>query len=295
MLIDDVAMKMVRKGDDVIMIGSNAPAGETLPHIRNAAKRALDSGYTKYGPTSGLFELRQAVADKLKREYDFEADPESEILLTNGAEEAIFLAMQALVNSGDEVLQSKPSYPFDLHVNYSEGISTEYRLEERNGWKLDAERVESRVSRKTRLVTLVNPHSPTGRVFTREELEEFSEIAVKRNLFVLVDHVYSDLVYDGRRHINIANLPGMRERTVIVCSFSKSYPGMGGWRVGYAVGNRKLIAEMTKLHGLISNMGGCTFAQKGAVEAYLANQTPLSRMVRKFQRQRDASVKRLNE
>jgi aminotransferase len=293
-VIDDIVFEMNRKGEDVIMIGSNAPSGDTYQYIKDAAKRALDEGYTSYGPSNGLYDLREAIANKLRKDDHLDIDPDSEILLTTGGEEAIFLTMQMLVNPGDEIIQSRPSYPFDLHVEYCGGTTVEYPLQEEENWALDGGQLESKVTARTKLITLVNPHSPTGRVYTRNEIEAVAEVAIKHDLFVLVDHVNADLIYDGAKHINIASLPGMKERTIIESSFSKSYPGMAGWRVGYSVSSKEMIQKLTKLHCLISNTGGCTFAQKGAAIIYAGAQETLERGIEKFQKQRNYTVKRLN-
>jgi aspartate/methionine/tyrosine aminotransferase len=288
----DKAKILERQGVDVIHTAGNELGGVTAEVIRNAAKKALDDGYTGYGPTVGLPELREAVAHHLKRD-GADYDPETEIMITTGGEEGIFLTMQCLINKGDEVLVLSPAFPFGLHIRYSGGKDTYAPLEPPE-YMIVAEEVEKYVTSRTRLITLVNPDNPSGRVYTRKELEAISQIAKQHDLFVLNDTVNEALVFDDRTNYNIAAFPDMKDRTIIEGSFSKSY-AMAGWRVGYMAAHSTLIENAAKVHAIMNNAGGCTFAQKAAVDVYAGPQDWVKQIRSDAQKGRDYVVGRLNQ
>jgi len=290
----DTAAEMKRRGEDVISLAASSVVEDTPAHLKEALKKALDEGYTRYPPLPGLYELREATAQKLKSEDGVEVDPNSQILITMGGQEAIFLTMQALVSPGDEVLMTTPCYPFDLHIRYAGGVPVFVPLRREDGFRLDAEEFERKITSRTRLITMVNPHNPSGRVFTRDEIEGIAEVAKKHDLLVLADIVNEKLVYDDRQTLCIASLSGTEERTVIENSFTKCF-GMSGWRIGYCVANKEIIAQMTKLHFVTNNVGPPAFVQKAAAEVYRGPQEPLKGIVKRCEEGRNYAFKRFNE
>lgn len=288
------AMAAQMKGEDIVNAVSNALPMDTPAAIKEAAKKALDEGYTRGAPLLGLPELRESIARKLEKIDRIRADPETEIIVTHGAQEAIFLTVQALVHPGDEVIQCSPDYPFYLNVNNASGIPVYVPLRKNENWRLEPKDVEMAVTPKTRMIGLDSPHNPTGRVFTRAELEGIAQVARKHDLVVLSDVANEMLVWDGRKNINIASLPGMQERTITTSSVSKCY-GMSGWRVGYACGNRDLIFQLSKLHNVACNEGPATFAQKGVAALYDKLPEIMEGLLEPYEKKRDLAVGRFNE
>lgn len=288
------AMAAQMKGEDAIDSTSNAIPMDTPAAVKEAAKKALDEGYTSSAPLVGLPELRGAIARKLEKMDGIRADPETEIIVTHGAEEAIFLAIQALVEPGDEVIECSPDYPFYLNIENASGIPVYVPLRKNENWRLESKDFETAVTPKTRMIALDSPHNPTGRVFTRAELEGIAQVARNHDLIVISDVANEMLLWDGRKNINIASLPGMQERTITTSSVSKCY-GMSGWRVGYACGNRDLIFQMSKLHAVACNVGPATFAQKGAAALYEKLPEIMEGLLEPYEKKRDFAVRRLNE
>jgi aspartate/methionine/tyrosine aminotransferase len=292
--ISSLATAARMKGEDIIDTTSNAILMDTQAAIKEAAKKALDEGYTRGADVMGLPELREAIAGKLVKMDGIRANPETEILVTHGAEEAIFLAMQALIDPGDEVIECSPDYPFYLNIQNASGIPVYVPLRKNENWRLEPKDIEAAVTLKTRMIALDSPHNPTGRVFTRAELEGIAQVARQHDLLVVSDVANEMLAWDGRKNLNIASLPGMQERAVTTSSVSKCY-GMSGWRVGYACGNRDLIFQMCKLHAVACNVGPATFAQKGAAALYANLPEVMEGVLEPYEKKRDFAVRRLNE
>jgi aspartate aminotransferase len=293
-MLSDMGHEMRRCGEDVISIAGTALTEPPPEHLKEATKKAIDQGYTGYPPLRGLYELREAISEKMKRIDSLDVDPQTEVLVTMGGEEAIFLAVQALISPGDEVLMTKPSYPFDLHIRFAGGTPVYVPLSENDGFKLNADEFSERITSKTRLLALVNPHNPIGRVFTRKETEDLAQVAQEHHLYVLEDTVNDAMIFDGRKKICMASLPGMRRRTIVVSSFTKCY-GLAGWRTGYAVADRSTIDQMVKLHMMLNNVGPPPFAQIACEQIYRGPQEPLKQIVARCQERRDFMYKRINE
>jgi len=293
-LIEEKADEMIRKGEDVILATNNEITEDTPTYIKDTVKQALDRGYTQYPLLLGVNELREAIAEKLRRE-DVEADPEKEILTTLGAQEGIFLTIQSLVNFDDEVIMFKPDYFFNFHIQYSGGRSVFIPLRKESDFRLDLDAVAERITSRTKMICLDSPSNPVGRVYTEEELKGLAELAKDHDLYILYDTANERLVWEGRRNLNLLSFPGMRERAVNTSSVSKCY-GMGGWRVGYVVAEEDFIRNIAKLHLLINNGGPPTFVQWGAAALYRDLESkPLKDLLKACEKRRDIAYKRINE
>jgi len=285
--------RMEREGARIIHLEIGAPDFGTPEHIREAAKRALDAGETHYSSNYGIFPLRAAIARKLAADNGLSYDPDAEIIVTTGASEAIHLAMTALVSPGDEVLVPEPSWPNYRNVSVLVGARpVAVPLREADGFQLDPDEVERRITPRTRLLVLVSPQNPTGAVLRRETLEAIAKVVERHGLLVVSDEIYEKLVYDGQRHVSFASLPGMAERTVTINGFSKAY-SMTGWRLGYLAAPEPMVTPMVKIR---EYMTSCvtTFAQFGAIAALEGPQAPVAAMAREFARRRALVVERLN-
>ncbi|UCG45200.1 MAG: pyridoxal phosphate-dependent aminotransferase [Candidatus Bathyarchaeota archaeon] len=278
----------------VISLGIGEPDSLPPPHIRDAAKRALDEGQTHYMPTAGTLELRNALTEKARHDYHLQYDPTSEVLVTIGGTEAIFLALLTLIEPGDEVLIPNPGFVcYRPSVLMAGGIPVSMPLLEENNFTLNAETVMPLITDKSRVILINTPNNPTGSVFPYNDLAGLAKLAVERDLVVISDEVYEKITYDNSRHHCLATFPNMHERTVIVNSFSKTY-AMTGLRVGYALGPESLITPMILAHQFIT---ACVSgpAQYAAVAALNGPQDFVRDMVKEFERRRRLLHTRLNE
>lgn len=245
--IADKARVMQRQGRDVVKLQTGDPDFATPSAIIESAYRAMQSGFTHYGPTRGLPELRQAVAEKLHRDNGLTANPETEILITHGAAHGLFAAFQTLLSPGDEVLLLEPYYmSYASSVRLAGGVPVPVRSDPKGEFRVDPADVRRRITSRTRILVLNSPCNPSGTVLSSSQLRELCAIAVDANLMVVTDDVYEKLIYDGAVHHSVATLPGMAERTVTINSFSKTY-AMTGWRIGYAFAPPAVTAEMLKI------------------------------------------------
>jgi aspartate/methionine/tyrosine aminotransferase len=272
-------------GEDIVHLEIGRPDFDTPAHIKEAAKRALDEGKVHYSSNYGVPELREAIAQKLNRDNCLSYDPATEIIVTVGANEAVFITMLTLLNPGDEVLIPDPCW---LHYFYctkmAGAVPISVPIKEENDFNPDIEEFRRRITQKTRMVVINTPNNPTGAVYTEEVLEELAQLARERDLLVLSDEIYEKMVYSGNRHFSIGNFPGMRERTVTVNGFSKIY-AMTGWRLGYTAADRNLTSAMIRIHQY-TTVCASSFAQWGAVEALEGPQNEPERMVKEFDRRR---------
>jgi aminotransferase len=287
------AKALEREGRPVIFLETGRPDFDTPPHIKEAAKRALDAGDVHYTSNYGTSQLRAAIAEKLRRENGLLYDPEGEIIVTVGAGEAILLVSLALLNPGDEVVYCEPTW-----VNYAAAARiagatpVPVPLRESNGYQIDLEDVRRLISPRTRLLVVVSPNNPTGTVQSPEILRGLADLAIRRNLLVISDEIYERIVYDGQTHLSLASCPGMRERTITINGFSKAY-SMTGWRLGYAAAPQPLIQSMNRVHQY--NVAcASAFAQAGAVAALTGPQACVTEMVAAFKRRRDLVVSAIN-
>lgn len=287
------AERLEKEGASIVHLEIGRPDFDTPVHIKEAAKAALDRGDVHYTPNLGTIQLRRAIATKLRADNGLTYDPESEILVTVGASEAIFLSAAAFLNPDDELLVPDLGW-----VNYYsvpglvQAQMRTYAVREEDGFRPTAAAVAAAVTPRTKLVVICSPGNPTGAVASRSELEGVAALARENDLLVMSDEIYERLIYDGAQHISIASLPGMRERTIVVNGFSKAY-SMTGWRLGYTAAPKALTSALVKVH---QNLTTCavSFAQAGAVAALEGPQDCVAAMAAEFKRRRDMLVAALN-
>ena len=252
--------------DDAISLSIGLPDFSTPWHVRQEAIDTLQQGKTWYSPNRGFFELRQEICKWVERKYHVTYHPESEVLVTVGGSEAIDLCIRTLINPGDEVLIPEPSFVCYVPMTeMAKGVPVTIETKMEDNFRLTAKALREKITPKTKLLILPFPNNPTGAVMRREHLEEIAEVVREHNLLVLSDEIYGELTYGKESHVCFAEIEGMRERTVVVNGFSKTY-AMTGWRLGYAVGPHEIIDPMTKLHQY-AIMSSPTMAQYAATEA----------------------------
>lgn len=279
------ANKLEAEGRKIVHFEVGQPDFDTPANIKEAAKQALDQGVTAYSSNYGDIRLRRAIAEKLERMNNLTVDPAKEIMVTCGGEEAVAAALFALLEKGDEVLIADPSYiPYSSLTKIAEAEPVYVPLDEKNGYCFDLEKLEAAITEKTKLLVLCTPGNPTGTMMDEESLRKLAEICCRRDILVLADEAYEQVLYDGNKHISIASLPGMWERTITVQSFSKTY-SMCGWRIGYLVAPAELIRIVVRAHQTVA-MNACSFGQMGALEALTGPQDSLHAMLAEFDRRR---------
>ena len=280
--------EMKAQGIDVINMSVGEPDFNTPDHIKEAAKAAIDQNYSRYSPVPGYQDLRQAIADKLRRENGLDYTT-SEILVSNGAKQSVCNTVMALVNPGEQVIIPAPywvSYPQMVKLAGGEPVIVEATFEQ--NFKMTAEQLEAAITPKTRMLILCSPSNPTGSVYNKEELRALANIILKYDdLFVLADEIYEHINYVGR-HESIAQFPGMKERAIIVNGVSKAY-AMTGWRIGYIAAPEWIVKGCNKLQGQYTS-GPCSVSQKAAEYAYTQSQECVEQMRQAFERRRDLIV-----
>jgi len=285
--------ELTQGAKDVINLSIGEPDFDTPQHIKEAAKKALDEGFTKYTPNAGIIELREAISRKLKRENKIEADPETQLIVTVGATQAVLLSLLVLLRRGEEVLIPTPGFmTFVSLVRIAGGIPKEVRVKQEDDFKLDPYDLRHKVTKKTKAIILNSPCNPTGAVLERKNLEQIAQVALDNDLFIISDEIYEKFVYDGK-HFSIASLDGMQERVVTVNGFSKTYC-MTGWRLGYAAGKWGVISEMTKLQ-MYNSTCPVSFVQKAALAALDGPNDFLPQMIQEFNTRRKLICGRLAE
>jgi aspartate/methionine/tyrosine aminotransferase len=287
-----IMFALADKIDGVVNLGIGQPDFDTPEHIREAAKIALDQGYTRYPPASGFADLREAVARKLARENRIQADPDSEIFISVGAMQGIFNIMLHLLNQGDEVLVVDPGYDYYSQIRLFGGVPVRIAAREENQFKIDPKEVAQAITPKTKAFILNTPSNPTGAIFDRDILEQVAAICQKHGIIVISDEPYEHILFDGNNHVSIGSLDGMQDLTVSIFTLSKSY-AMTGWRVGYVAAHKAIIAEMEKLmEHMVS--GVTSVAQRAALAAIEGSQDCVRQMVKKYARRRDLLINGLN-
>ncbi|MCI8515301.1 MAG: aminotransferase class I/II-fold pyridoxal phosphate-dependent enzyme [Hungatella sp.] len=257
---------IVSEMKDAISLGVGEPDFDTPWHIREEGIYSLEKGRTFYTSNSGLKELRTEIANYLKRRCDITYDPNKELIVTVGGSEAIDIALRAMVNPGDEVLIPQPSFVSYLPCTVlAGGRPVIIELEEKDQFRLTAEKLLEKITDKTKILIMPFPNNPTGAVMRREDLEAVAKIVIDHDLFVLSDEIYCELTFGSERHVSIASLPGMRERTILINGFSKSY-AMTGWRLGYVAAPHLIQEQMLKIHQF-AIMCAPTTSQYAAVSA----------------------------
>jgi len=273
---------------DVISLGVGEPDFVTPWTVRESGIFSLEQGQTMYTSNSGLFELRDELAHHLSKTLDLSYNPLDEILITAGASEAVDLVMRAVLNPGDVVLVPNPSYVSYGPCATLAGATVQYiQTHAKDDFRLRVEDLTQAYTPKARLLVLSYPNNPTGAIMTREDLLPIADFAIKHDLLVLADDIYSDLTYDGT-HVSIASLPGMHDRTLFVSGFSKSY-AMTGWRIGYVAGHKDLIAGMTKIHSF-TMLCAPIMGQFAALEALRSASEARDEMVAAYDRRRRLMV-----
>ena len=275
---------IVSEMKDAISLGVGEPDFETPWHIREEGIYSLEKGRTFYTSNAGLKPLKVEICEYLKRRCGVTYDPDQEILVTVGGSEAIDIALRAMLNEGDEVLIPQPSYVSYMPcVTLADGVPVTIELEEKDQFKLTPEKLLEKITDKTKILVLPFPNNPTGAIMEKEELEEIVKIVLEKDLFVISDEIYSELTYNGKRHVTIASFPGMKERTVLINGFSKAY-AMTGWRLGYAAAPHIILEQMLKIHQY-AIMCAPTTSQYAAVSA-MKNGDPDVFMMRESYNQR---------
>lgn len=282
-----------RRGIKVTDLSAGRPDFDTPTHIIKAAKKAMDEGFVHYTASAGIRELQEAICERIKIELQVDYDPE-QVIITAGATEAIFIALQAILNPGDEVLVPDPMYVYyEGWSNLSGAKCVSIPLESSDDFRLKAELIENYVTPKTRAIIVTSPHNPTGQVYSREELVKLGDLAVKHDFYIISDDIYSRLIYDEVEYFNVAQIPEVKERTMIVQSFSKSY-AMDGWRIGYLVAPQPITAQAVKLHQHAISCPN-SFVQMGALAALKGSQDCVRQMLREFDRRRCFLIQCMDE
>lgn len=284
--------KREKAGQKIYHLEIGRPDFDTPANIKQAAQRALEAGHVHYTSNYGILELRQAIANKLKRDNGLEVNPENEIIVTAGGTEAMFLATMTLLNPGDEVLIPVPVFQHCIYNTRMAGaVPVLVPMAEDQGFEPDLEALRAQITPRTRMLVITTPSNPTGVVLSRTVMEGLAGLAQEHNLYVIADEIYDQMVYDGQQHISMAGLPGMRDRTLTLNGFSKTY-SMTGWRLGYVVANPELVSAMIRIHQYCVSCA-VSFAQWGAVEALNGPQDSVEFMVGEFDRRRQMLYERL--
>ena len=284
----DVASTM----DNVISLGVGEPDFDTPWHIREEGIYSLEKGRTFYTSNAGLLPLRNEVCTYLKRRFALSYDSD-EVIITVGGSEAIDIAFRTMLDPGDEVIVPEPCFvSYVPCITMAGGVPVRLALEEKDEFKLTKQKLLSAITDKTKMVVLPFPNNPTGAIMTHEELQIIADVIKEHDLFVLSDEIYSELSYQGD-HVSIAAIPGMKERSVVINGFSKSY-AMTGWRLGYAVGPKEIIKQMIKVHQYLI-MSAPTTSQYAAIEALRNGDEDVAKMRESYDERRRFLVKELRE
>jgi aspartate/methionine/tyrosine aminotransferase len=286
------AKALEAQGKTIIHLEIGEPDFDTPRNIITAAKKALDDGFTHYGPAAGLPTARATVAKYISKTRGIEVTPDN-IVITPGAKPIMFFTILACVDEGDEVIYPNPGFPiYESVIEFVGGKSVPLPLREQNEFRVDVDELKRLLTPKTRMLIINSPHNPTGSVLTKDDIQEIAKLAMEHNLLVLSDEIYDQNLYDGLTPYSIASVPGMQERTVILDGFSKTY-AMTGWRLGFGVMPEELAAAVTRLQ---VNSTSCTasFTQIAGIEALNGPREDVHKMVTEFKKRRDLIVDGLN-
>ena len=284
---------IVTEMKDAISLGVGEPDFDTPWHVREEGIYSLEKGKTVYTSNSGLKELREEICKYLDRRFELQYDPYKEVVVTVGGSEAIDIALRSMLDDKDEVLIPQPCFVSYLPcAKLAGGVPVIIDLKEENEFRLTPEELLAAITEKTKVLILAFPGNPTGAIMTRENLEAIAKVVIEKDIFVISDEIYSELSYAGE-HVSIASLPGMRERTVVINGFSKSY-AMTGWRLGYACGPKEIIEQMTKVHQF-AIMSAPTTSQYAAIEALKNGDPDVAEMREAYNNRRRFVVNALRE
>ena len=286
------ARRLEAEGMEVIHLEIGEPDFNSPSNIIDAGKRALDEGYTRYSPSPGYPELRERIAKEVRETRGVSVSGDN-VVVTPGGKPIMFFLMMAIVDPGDEVLYPNPGFPiYESMISFVGGVPVPMQLHESKDFNIDIDEIAGQITGRTKLMVINSPNNPCGSVIPREDLERLSELAKQHDIIVLADEIYSKFLYEGKHH-SVSTFPDMRERTIILDGFSKSY-AMTGWRIGYGVMPLELVEPISRL---VTNSVSCTasFTQMAALEALDGPQDHSYTMVAEFKRRRDIIVDGLNE
>jgi aspartate/methionine/tyrosine aminotransferase len=285
------AKQLEKKGKNIIHLEIGEPDFDTPKNITDAAIKALKEGWTHYGPSAGLPEVREVIAKYISKTRKINVNPD-QVVVTPGAKPIMFFSILALANEGEEVIYPNPGFPiYESVINFVGAKAVPIKLREENDFRLDTNELKKLVTDKTKMIIINSPQNPTGGVLTKDDLKVIAEIVLSKDIMVLADEIYSRTLYEGEHH-SISSFPGMQEKTIILDGMSKTY-AMTGWRLGYGVMREDLAVLVAKLQ---TNSNSCTasFTQRAGIEALTGPQDDAEKMVAEFKKRRDVIVKGLN-
>ena len=286
------ARALERQGKSIVHLEIGEPDFDTPANVIDAGVDALRKGWTHYGPSAGLPDLRQALAEYVSRTRGVKVTPE-EVVVVPGGKPIIFFTILSLIDEGDEVIYPNPGFPiYESMIHYVGAKAVPIQLHEQKDFSLDVDELANLITDRTKLIIINSPHNPTGGTLSKRDIEGITEAIGDRNILVLSDEIYSRLMFDGEQHHSIMSQPNFKDRTILLDGFSKTY-AMTGWRMGYGVMRSDLATHMTRL---MTNSNSCTasFTQVAGIEALRGDQAPVERMRVEFQKRRDAFVAGLN-
>lgn len=290
--VNEKALAIERAGESVIHFEIGRPDFDTPDYIKRACEESLKKGEVFYTSNFGDMGLREAIAEKLARENDVAYKP-TEVLVTVGLSEAVFDVLCTILDEGDEILVPDPVWMNYLNVPRLLGATPmTYALREENDYQIDLPEVRSKITNKTKALVLVTPNNPTGGVLSEQTLRGLAEIAVQQDIMIIADEIYERLIYDGAKHVSIASLPGMKERTFTLNGLSKAF-SMTGWRIGYVAAPEEYIAVLNKIHQHNTTCAP-SFVQKASIAALRDEKNEVAEMVGEYQRRRDYAVSAIN-
>ncbi|TKJ45776.1 aspartate aminotransferase [Candidatus Aerophobetes bacterium Ae_b3b] len=284
--------RLKAEGQNIISFALGEPDFDTPRNVKDTATKAINDGYTHYSPSAGILPLRESIAHYISETRGIEVTPE-EVVVTPGAKPIVFDSILSCVNEGDEVIYPNPGYPiYESVINFIGGKSVPLPLLEEKSFSFDPEDLRMRITPKTRMIILNSPHNPTGGILSPDDLETIAEIAIQADLWVLSDEIYSKIIYDGEFR-SIISIPGMKDRTILVDGFSKTY-AMTGWRLGFGIMKKELAVHIARIE---TNVDSCTatFTQYAGIEALKGPQAESSAMIAEFQKRRDIIYEGLND
>lgn len=284
---------IVSEMDDAISLGVGEPDFDTPWHIREEGIYSLEQGRTIYTSNAGLMELREEICNYIHRRFHVSYDPKKEVMITVGGSEAIDVALRAMLDPGDEVLVPQPSYvSYVPCVTLADGVPVIIELQEADEFKLTRQQLLDHITDKTKILILPFPNNPTGSIMTAEDLSDIVDVIIEKDLYVISDEIYSELTY-GSDHVSIASFPGMKERTILINGFSKSF-AMTGWRLGFATGPRNIMEQMIKIHQF-AIMCAPTTSQYAAIEALKNGASDVEMMKESYNERRRYLLKALRD
>lgn len=292
--INEKALAMERKGENVIHLEIGRPDFDTPEYIKTACKKSIDAGNVFYTANMGTVELRTAIAEKLEKQNHVTYDPMTEILVSVGLSEAIFDVLSVILEQGDEILVPDPVWM--NYINLPKFMGAEpitYSLKEENDYQIDIDEIRAKITEKTKALILISPNNPTGGILKKETLEKLAQIAKEKGIYVMADEVYERIIFDGEKHFSIASFQGMKERTITLNGFSKAY-SMTGWRLGYVAAPKEIIAAANKVHQHLVTCAP-SFVQAAGVIALREEKDEVENMVKEYQRRRDYLVDAINK